>query len=182
VNRGRKPRSWWPTDTDGCPVETLSEDQAKRLRERASNLCIWHLAQGPRTRAQLREAMVKHAVPGDMADEVLADMERYGYVNDAAYAEGLVRSRTVHGLKARRAIGYELARKGVDREVAATALAEVSDETEAENAVALARKKARTVQGLPEQKQIQRIVGMLARRGYGSSVAYAAAREAVQGP
>jgi regulatory protein len=78
---------------------------------------------------------------------------------------------------ARRALSAELRRKGIDDEVAAHALEAISSEDEAEAARSLVRRKAATMRGLPVEVRTRRLVGMLARKGFGGAVAYRVVRE-----
>lgn len=55
----------------------------------------------------------------------------------------------------------------------------MDDEAEREAAQELVRRKLRSVQNLPRDKQVRRLVGMLARKGYGAGVAYAVVNDAL---
>jgi regulatory protein len=178
-NGPRKPRMWVEVDEDGEPLP-LDEKQAAKLRERAQNLCLWHLGQGPRTRKQLTDAMTKHGVPVDMSESVLAKLEEYNYVNDKSFADNYVRSRHEgQQHKGASAIRYELIRKGVDADTIAEALEQVTPESEMENARVLVAKKLASTRRLERQKRVNRLVGMLARKGYPPGVAYQVVKEAI---
>lgn len=174
----RKPKTWVEIDEFGEPVP-LTPEQERKLHERATNLCLWHLGQGPRTRKQLLDAMKKKAVPEEMAESILAKLEDYNYVNDKSYAENFVYSRSTHHRKGASAIRYELMRKGVDAEVVSEALEVISAESEMENARTLVERKLRSSRGLDRNKRVNRLVGMLARKGYPAGVAFQVVREAL---
>jgi regulatory protein len=70
-----------------------------------------------------------------------------------------------------------LRQRGIDDEVAAEALATVAEADEVDAARMLVRRKLRSVRGLDEQKAVRRLVGMLARKGHSSAVAYRVVRE-----
>jgi len=78
---------------------------------------------------------------------------------------------------ARRALAQELRRKGIDDEVARDALGDVEESDEVEAARMLVRRKLRSVQELKSDKAVRRLVGMLARKGHSSGVAYRVVRE-----
>ena len=78
---------------------------------------------------------------------------------------------------ARRALAQELRRKGIDDEVVREALDEVDPDDEVEAARMLVRAKLRSVRSLERDKAVRRLVGMLARKGHSSSVAYRVVRE-----
>jgi regulatory protein len=93
-----------------------------------------------------------------------------------------VRSRHAHRGLARRAIAMELRRKGVSDEDAGDALAEVDAESEERRARELVDRKLRSMAvGTADQRAAaaRRLVGMLARKGYGAGTAYRVVKEAL---
>ena len=78
---------------------------------------------------------------------------------------------------ARRALAQELRRKGIEDEVAQEVLDEITDDSEVEAARMLVRAKLRSVRGLDQDKAVRRLVGMLARKGHSSGVAYRVVKE-----
>jgi regulatory protein len=143
----------------------------------ARAIALRQLTAAPRSRAQLAEAMAKRDVPEDVADRVLDRFTEVGLVDDAAYAEILVRSRHAERGMSRRALAMELRRKGVDDEVAREALEQVDDADEEQAARALARKKLRATRGLDREVRLRRAYGALGRRGYGGSLVSRVVRE-----
>jgi len=118
-------------------------------------------------------------VPDDLAERLLDRFEEVGLVDDAAYAEMLVRTRHQERGLARRALAHELRRKGVDPEVAEQALEQIDDDTELAAARELARRRARATRGLDPVKRRRRLAGMLARKGYSPGVTMRAVAEAL---
>lgn len=138
------------------------------------------LAGAPRTRSQLADALARRLVPEEVAERLLDRFTEVGLIDDAAYAEMYVRSKHADRGLARRSLTMELARKGVDREVASAAVAEgIDDDDELAAARALVAKRLRGVTGLPPEVQVRRLAGALARKGYPSSTAYRVVREAL---
>lgn len=174
--RKGKPKQWVPVDEFGEP-KPLDEEQTRKLRERSQNLCLWHLGQGPRTRKQLMDAMIKHGVPTQMAEEVVDKLTEYNYVNDAAFAASFVVSRHELQRKGRMAIRRDLHTKGVSETIINEALEQITEESEAETARVLVERKAPSSRGLDRQKRTQRLVGMLARKGYPAGLAFQVVRE-----
>ncbi|YAL84303.1 regulatory protein RecX [Dermacoccaceae bacterium W4C1] len=134
---------------------------------------------GPRSRAQLEEKLRAKDCQEPVIDQVLDRMQEVGLIDDEAFATAVVNTQRAGRGLARRALRQELRRKGVDDDVAAQALAEVSDEDEVEVARALVAKKMRTMHGLDATVQTRRLAGMLARKGYGPEVSWRLVREAV---
>jgi len=118
-------------------------------------------------------------VPDDLAERLLDRFEEVGLVDDAAYAEMIVRTRHQERGLARRALAHELRRKGVDPEVAEQALEQIDDDTELAAARELARRRARATRGLDPVKRRRRLAGMLARKGYSPGVTMRAVAEAL---
>jgi len=133
----------------------------------------------PRSRAQLEQKLSQRGCPADVAAAVLDRMTEVGLVDDAAYAQMLVRSQQAGRGLAKSALARELRTKGIGDDLADEALALVSDEDERDRARALVDKKLRAMHGLGIEVQTRRLAGMLARKGYSPSLTYAIIREAI---
>lgn len=126
-----------------------------------------------RSRKELADKLASRNVPDDVARGLLDRFEDIGLVDDAAFARLWVDSRRTSKGLARRALAQELRHKGVDDDVAREALDEIGSDAEAETARALVRKRLRAMRGVETPVAKRRLAGMLARKGYGPSVAYA---------
>jgi regulatory protein len=145
----------------------------------ARQIVLRQLAMAPRSRQQLRDKLRQRNCPDEVAEVVLDRMAEVGLVDDEAFAGMLVRSQQVGRGLATRALAQELRTKGVDPETAQAALADIDPEDERERARALVDKKLQTMHGLDATVQTRRLAGMLARKGYPSSMAFAVIREAL---
>jgi regulatory protein len=152
-----------------------SHDQAA---ERAREICLRQLAVRPRTRAELAIALRRRGIADEVAEDVLARYSEVGMIDDAAFARAWVSSRHHGKGLARRALGSELRRRGVDPEIVGEALGQVDGDTEADTARALVQRKLRTASGDP-QALMRRLVGMLARKGYPAGLAFRVVKEAL---
>ena len=173
-----RPRAWQPIpgDPEGDPTTRDGEPDAHDV---ARQIVLRQLAMSPKSRKQLRDKLRQRNCPDDVAEAVLDRMTEVGLVDDEAYAAMLVRSQqTGRGLAAR-ALARELRTKGIDDDTAQATLAEIDPEDERERARALVAKKLRTMHGLEATVQTRRLAGMLARKGYPSSVAFSVIREAL---
>jgi regulatory protein len=143
----------------------------------ARNIALRQLTTAPRTRAQLADAMSRRGVPEDVAERVLDRFEDVRLVDDAEFARQWVETRhTGRGL-ARRALSHELRQRGVADETLREAVDVIGDEAELEAARALVRRRWSSVRGDEPGRRMRRLAGMLARKGYGSAVAYRAIRD-----
>jgi regulatory protein len=148
----------------------------------AREICLRLLTDRARTRQELAQALRRRGVPDDVAGSVLERFDEVGLIDDAAFAGQWVRSRHAHRGLARRAIAMELRRKGVSDDDAGEALAEVDAESEERRARELVDRKLRSIPvGTAEQRTAagRRLVGMLARKGYGAGTAYRVVKEAL---
>jgi regulatory protein len=143
----------------------------------ARKILLDQLTGRARSRADLEKKLAQRNVPGDVATRLLDRFEEVGLVDDAAFAREWVAQRQEGRGLARRALAQELRRKGIDDEVARDALGDIDDSDELESARLLVRRKLRSVRGLETDKAVRRLVGMLARKGHSSGVAYRVVRE-----
>ena len=160
-----------------CPPPSTSEspqaDSASR-EEQARALCLRLLTAQARTRAELAGQLAKRGYPDDVSALVLDRLTAVGLVDDEDFAEQWVRSRRVNAGKGRRALASELRTKGIDDDVIAAALEDIDSDAErsrAEQLVADKLRRERLTDDADDVKVTRRLVGMLARRGYGQSMA-----------
>lgn len=169
-------------------IDHEHEKAAAKVRERALRL----LDQRSRSRHELRERLldprrVKEGEDGpdpDLVDEVLDSLTRSGLIDDEAFAREWVRQRFERRGKSSSVLRRELQNKGVSAADRESALQQIDESDERELARELARKKARSVKAVPadraeRDKELRRIVGVLARRGFPQSMALQIAREAL---
>jgi len=164
-------------ELEAPPTGAAAQDAEPDAEEVARTIALRQLTAAPRSRAQLEEAMARRDVPADVAARVLDRFTEVGLVDDAAYAEMLVRTRHAERGLARRALAQELRRKGIEPEVAALALEQVDESDEHAAARRLVEKKARSTRGLDAQVRRRRLAGMLARKGFAGGVAMRAIDE-----
>lgn len=115
-----------------------------------------------------------------MTRRVLDRFTEVGLIDDAEYAQMLVRSQRESRGLARRALAQELRRRGVTGPEADAALATVQPEDEESSARALLRRKWRTGTNLAPEVRARRAMAMLARKGYSGSLAARLVREMIE--
>jgi regulatory protein len=160
-----------------APVADCDLDADPESAARAIGLRL--LENSPKTRSELASAMARRGVPDDAATAVLDRFVEVGLLDDAAFAKAWVDSRHRGRGLARRALANELRRKGVDDEVAGEALAAVSTDDEAGAARVLVDRRLRAMTGLAREVKTRRLIAMLARKGFGGSLAYRVVAEAI---
>jgi regulatory protein len=147
----------------------------------ARAICLRLLDASPRTRAELAEQLQRRDIPDPVAEQVLVRLGEVGLVDDAAYADAWVSTRQAGRGLGRRRLVAELRRKGVARETIEEAIGQVDVATERATARALVQRRLPHLAGLPREKQLRRLAGMLARRGYAEGLAREIVTDAVLG-
>ncbi|MEJ2867953.1 regulatory protein RecX [Actinomycetospora sp. OC33-EN08] len=142
----------------------------------ARTICLNLLTVRARTRSELAGELARRDVTDDVAATVLDRLEEVRLLDDTAFAEQWVDSRHRHRGLGRRALSQELRRKGVETEVANAALDELDPESERAKAVELVRRRLPSLDRAEPQAAARRLVGMLARKGYGAGLAYEVVR------
>lgn len=143
----------------------------------ARDICLRLLTGRSRSRAELTEALRRKGIPADVIEAVLDRYVEVGLVDDATFAEAVVRSGHSNRGLGRHALRAELRRKGIDDEVVQQAIAAVGPEDEEQRARELVRRKLRTASARDEVTLVRRLAGMLARKGYAEGVALRVVRE-----
>lgn len=138
--------------------------------EVARTIVLRKLAAQARTRSELARALKTREVPEAAANAVLDRMTEVGLVDDATFAHDWVASRQQRRHLSRTALRRELQTKGVDRDLIDDALSGVEVDDEHRAALDLARRRAASMAGLERDVAYRRLGGVLARRGFSSSV------------
>jgi regulatory protein len=157
--------------TASCPHPSTSEPSRD---EQARALCLRLLTARARTRAELAGQLAKRGYPDDVSTRVLDRLAGVGLVDDADFAEQWVHSRLANAGKGKRALAAELHTKGVDNDVITSVLDGINPAAERGRAEQLVRKKLRRedLSGDDDAGVRRRLMAMLARRGFGQSMAY----------
>jgi regulatory protein len=143
----------------------------------ARTILLDQLTGRARSRQELADKLAQRNVPTEVATRLLDRFEEVGLVDDEAFARSWVESRHASRGLAPRALAQELRRKGVADEVAREALEQVGRDDQEEAARALVRRKLRSLERFDDATRTRRLVGMLARKGYGQGLAFAVVRE-----
>nr|WP_255549494.1 regulatory protein RecX [Corynebacterium sp. TAE3-ERU12] len=162
-------------------IDPVAEAQRAPVRNKALRL----LDQRARSREELRRRIAENPeFEPQIIDEVLGSLESSGLIDDHTFATEWVRQRAARRGKSRRVLDKELRDKGVAEHHRASALEQVSDDDEVDMAQGLAEKKARTIKNPPadraeHQKNLRRVLGVLARRGFAQHIAMPVATSAL---
>jgi len=157
--------------TASCPPPSISEPSREEL---ARALCLRLLTARARTRAELAGQLAKRGYPDDVSARVLDRLTDVGLVDDAGFAEQWVHSRRANAGKGKRALAAELHTKGVDNDVITSVLGGINPAAERGRAEQLvqARLRRENLSDADDVRVSHRLVAMLARRGFGQTMAY----------
>lgn len=178
VSRGDRPGRTRPSgDRAGFSREPEAElDAEPDPASVARAIVLRQLTSSPKSRLQLARKLAERNVPEDVAEAVLDRFEEVRLVDDAEFADMWVRSRSQTRKLAKGALRRELADKGIEADIAARALEQLSDEAEESAARQLVERKLKGSVDLSDRaerdKVTRRLASMLARKGYQPSQAF----------
>ena len=135
------------------------------VQKRAKRRALYLLEQQDRTEAALREKLVRGHYTQEIADEAVAYVKSFGYLDDRRAAENYVRGRKKN--KSRRELREALLKKGVPSELAAEVLETSYSEEEERDAVRFILQKKNIEPACMDEDERQRICGYLQRKGFG---------------
>jgi regulatory protein len=142
--------------------------------ERALDLAVAHLGKRDRTAAEVRRHLLGKDISEPAADAAVAELERMGYLDDARYARVFAQDRRALDAWGPERIERRLLELGVDPEHVAAAVGERDGVGELEAALDLLRRRVRDVPS--SERERDRALGLLVRKGYDVDLAYDAVR------
>jgi regulatory protein len=154
----------------------ISRDEAV---EKAREVVLKTLTAAQRSRRELEQSLARKGYPEDVVVQVLDRFDEVGLVDDATYAETIVRTRHAERGLARRGIAAELRRRGIDEDTATEALDQLDPDDERAAGAKLATKLITRTRSLDRDVRVRRAVGSLARKGYAPGLAFELVRDAL---
>lgn len=161
--------------------DSAAESAAKPVRERALTL----LDSRMRSAHELTERLLQADFPRDVVTAVVEELKGSGLVDDALFAQEWVRVRHARRGKSVTVLDRELEHKGVSADIRAHALEQITREDEEAMVRALIEKKARSIKAVPTErkerdKDLRRLVGVAARRGFPQGLCFTVAKEVAE--
>lgn len=170
-------RSGQRDDADGVEKPRSDEEWESLAR----SILLRQLALGPRSRHQLDRKLADRDVPPAVVTALLDRFEEVQLIDDAEFARMWVRTRTAVKSLSRASMRRELADKGIEAELAEDALLQISDEDERLLARDVVRRKLRGSADLSlraeRDREVRRLVGVLARKGYSTGAAFSIVKD-----
>jgi regulatory protein len=155
--------------TAGLKVgQELDEKALARLRDNsrfqmALEVALRYLEYRPRSEKEVCDRLRRDGYSGNITDRVMAHLRSRKLIDDRAFARYWREGRASNSPRSRRAVKGELLAKGVSRETADAATADMDDET---TAYEIGRKKARSLAGLDRDAFRKKLGSYLQRRGF----------------
>ncbi|MGI6160562.1 MAG: regulatory protein RecX [Christensenellales bacterium] len=149
---------------DEADAQTLSKlviaDNTRAAVNKALNLLKYRA----RTEKEIRQALERAGFDDTAADAAIEKLERYGYVDDSAFADMYAGYAKSKGMS-RRELNMRLTQKGIDRDEAERAAEAISGEDERAAAYQLALKYYNKAKGELKQKR-DKAAQALFRKGF----------------
>jgi regulatory protein len=158
------------------PAREKKPPTPERLEQRARNVLLHQLARSAKSTQQLRNILEQREIPNEIAERVLIRFTEVGLIDDQAYAETIVNSRRNFKGLSKSAIKRELNEKGVAAPLIEQAIESITAEDDMAAAQDLASRRIRQMSTLAKDVRERRLAGYLGRKGYPSSVVFAAIR------
>jgi regulatory protein len=145
--------------------ERLDAILARDAIDRAIATAMRALDQRMQSSRELRTRLMRKGFDAETIDRALEKLSDYGYLNDERFAELWIENRLAHRPRGKRMLEQELRQKGIERQVVDETVAAMDIDDRAA-ALELARKRLKSVHGLPIEEQKKKLTGILARRGF----------------
>lgn len=135
----------------------MREENHHRCHQASLNLLKYR----PRSELELKQRLLRKGFLPGVIEKTLKHLKDLSLIDDRAFASMWTDSRKAN--KSRRLIRLELQRKGISRDVAQQVTSGIDEES---SALALARKKARSLKGKPPREFQGKIVTYLLQKGF----------------
>lgn len=151
-------------------VDSIEEDVRQallKLIERSS-----------KSSGQLRKQLAEKEFPAQIIDQMIDRFIEVGLIDDHALARDFTELAISRKSKAKSVIARELRAKNFPQEAIDAAISEIDVESELEAAKKLAESRIRQLMKLEPEVRTRRLSSFLMRKGYSSSVVWAATAHA----
>jgi regulatory protein len=151
-------------------VDSIEEDVRKAL--------LKLLERSSKSSGQLRTLLLEKEFPVQIVDQMIDRFIEVGLIDDLALAKDSTEVAVTRKSKAKSVIARELRAKHFPQEAIDAAISEIDSDSELEAAKKLAETRFRQLLKLEPEVRTRRLSSYLMRKGYSSSVVWAAVRHA----
>ena len=153
-------------------VDSLEEDVRQAL--------LKMLERGSKPSNALRVALLAKEHPVELVDQLIARFQEVGLIDDFALAKDMAERLFERKSQAKKMISMALREKGFSTEAIDYAIADLDSDAELQSAKALASSRIARMADLDADARSRKLAGFLSRKGYSSSVVWAAIRHATE--
>lgn len=146
------------------PEELVEKITAEVVLKRAKLRAMHLLNDMDRTESGLRTKLIQGGYTEDIADQAMAYVKSFGYINDKGFALRFIEGRK--NSKSRKEVYASLIQKGVPSEIAEEAIEECYENHEEYEAIRALLKKKKFNPDTADEAEKRRIYGFLARKGF----------------
>lgn len=151
--------------------QTISEDRLKEISyaesiNKAVDRACLLLSYRARSEKEIRDRLKQAGFEENVVDVAIGKLYALNYINDQDFAKKLIASRKVERPVGRRALNWELRRKGISEDTVEEALSGLDEGWEAETALQAARSRIGRYEGLEPVEARRKLAGFLQRRGF----------------
>lgn len=151
-------------------AQVIEKIVAADAEMKAKNYALRLLREDIYSKPQMTQQLEGQGYGENTVKTIITELIQSGHIRDKQFAEKWIQKRLRTNPRGKTLLKQELIDKGVDRETAEKAIAEVKMEDEETLALQIAQKQARHYKNLPIHTAKRRLHGYLARRGYESDV------------
>ncbi|HEY3413952.1 MAG TPA: RecX family transcriptional regulator [Armatimonadota bacterium] len=142
--------------------DIVRQESLNKAKDRAFNL----LSYRARSEKEIRDRLALAGYETDIVDEVVSRLYALNYLDDQDFARKFISDRQAERPAGRRALAWELRRKGLDAETVETAVAGMDDDTERAAALEAAGARAARYVNMEPQDARRKLGAFLQRRGF----------------
>jgi regulatory protein len=149
-------------------VDSLEEDVRQAL--------LKIIERGSKSTSVIRSALLAKEHPVELVDQLIARFQQVGLIDDFVLAKDIAEQLFTRKSQAKKMIAIALREKGFASEAIEYAIADLDSDAELESAKALALARISRMQALDSDARSRKLAGFLSRKGYSSTVVWAAIR------
>lgn len=143
--------------------QKITELKAADELEENYQLALKYAAYRPRTFSEMNRYLVHRRVSKEVASNIVARLQENGLLNDRDFAEKWIENRSAFRPRSKRALEYELKRRGVEPEIIHSSIDSVED---SELAYLAAQRQARKIEISDWREFRQKMLRYLGQRGF----------------
>ncbi len=144
----------------------IKEDEFIKFYDRV----LKFLSYRPRSEKELRDWFKKKKVGEETQKLIEKKLRDLGYLDDQDFAQWWIEQRMTFRPFGKKRLALELRQKGIDREIIEEQLTKLKDKELEQLAEKIAKKKIKSLKGLPYFEAREKLVGFLSRRGFRWSI------------